>query len=152
MFKPYKLFLIFLILFPLNLNAVNRAEDEAYSLLNELFAETDSPSQNHSTPKTTYLSLNDSTLVISYDMILTDNSGNRKVEPVECLYSITPTATLAAFNFINSNGFSILDLAQQFYEQRIGDLRENQTEEEFKDEIFWFVIMSHLTEHGHKLK
>ena len=78
--------------------------------------------------------------------------GARAVEPVECLYSITPTSTLAAFNFVNSNGVSILQVAQKLYESKIGDKDTSQSEDEFRDEIYWFTILSHLTEKGHRIK
>lgn len=132
--------------------AQRSASHEAYELLNQLISETSDTSTAYTEPLTAYCSINDSTIVVVYDVVTTKVNGTRAVEPVECLYSITPTSTLAAFNFVNSNGMSILQVAQKLYESKIGDKDITQSENEFKDEIYWFTILSHLTEKGHRIK
>lgn len=128
------------------------ATQETNELLRQLIAETSDATTAYTKPRTAYCSINDSTAVVVYDVVTTKPNGVRAVEPVECLYSITSSATLAAFNFVNSNGMSILQVAQKLYESKIGDKDTSQSEDLFRDEIYWFTILSHLSEKGHRIK
>ena len=128
------------------------AVQETNELLRQLISETSDATTAHTKPRVAYCSLNDSTVVVVYDVITTKANGIRAVEPVECLYSITPSSTLAAFNFVNSNGMSILQVAQKLYESKIGDKDTSQSEDQFRDEIYWFTILSHLSDKGHRIK
>lgn len=133
-------------------NPSRSASEEVFQELNHLLTEVCGDGDSYTSPKIAYKALNDSTVAVVYDMITTTALGERRVVGVEFFYSILKNKELASFNMLIGNTTPILTLAQRLYESKINSKSEDQSEDEFKDEVYWFTILSHLSEKGYTIK
>lgn len=126
------------------------AEKEARELVSQLITiESQNPGEEYSEPKVVYKSFNDSTVIITYDFIKTTSYGTKTINPIEVIYSITPSERLGGFNIVNQAP-SVVYMANELFKQQYAE-NPNQDETALKDEIFWFTALMFLKEHGHKL-